>query len=121
MRAQPEDNSDLETEILFGEALEVLDQCNGYLRARLATDGYEGWVRAATLTSAASSRAQDHRLIAAPSVIVSAAPDVKSHCLMKLSLGAQISIEDQQDEWLTIALPTGGTGYLPAVSGITNR
>ena len=114
MRAQPEDNSDLETEILFGEALEVLDQRNGYLRARLATDGYEGWVRADALTSAASSRAQDHRLIAAPSVIVSAAPDVKSHCLMKLSLGAQISIEDQQGEWLTIALPTGGTGYLPA-------
>ena len=114
MRAQPEDNSDLETEILFGEALEVLDQRNGYLRVRLATDGYEGWVRATAVTSVASSKVKDHCLIAAPSVVVSAAPDVKSQCLIKLSLGAQIDIEDQLSEWVTIALPNGGTGHLPA-------
>ncbi len=114
MLAQPDDKSDLETEILFGEALEVLDRRNGYLKVRLATDSYEGWVRATAVTSVDGSKVKERCLIAAPSVIVSAAPDVKSHCLMKLSLGAQIDIEDQQSEWITIALPNGGTGHLPA-------
>jgi hypothetical protein len=115
MLAKPEDGAALETESLFGESLEVLDRHNGYLRVKLATDGYEGWVKALSLAPASDTdKGHEHQLITAPAVVVSAAPDVKSRCLLKLSLGARIMITDEQGEWLSIALPTGGSGYLPA-------
>lgn len=115
MLAGPSNDAKLETEILFGETLEVLDQHNGYFKVKLATDGYEGWVVASSLTPVPDDKNEcDHRQITAPSVIVSTAPDVRSRSLLKLSLGAQINVIDQQGEWLILTLPLGSKGYLPA-------
>ncbi len=44
VRKLPEEQSALETQILFGEVFFVLEQVKGWSRVRLGFDDYEGWV-----------------------------------------------------------------------------
>lgn len=44
VRKLPEEQSALETQILFGEVFFVLEQIKGWCRVQLEFDGYEGWV-----------------------------------------------------------------------------
>lgn len=43
-KAEPSDKSELVTELLFGEAYEVLDQSGNWLLVRCEHDGYECWI-----------------------------------------------------------------------------
>ena len=45
MKKKPNDNSNLETECLFGETIEVLDEYLDWLFCKLKTDNYCGWIK----------------------------------------------------------------------------
>ena len=45
MRTEPYENSELETECLFGETLKVLDKHFDWYLCKLSTDNYIGWVQ----------------------------------------------------------------------------
>jgi gamma-D-glutamyl-L-lysine dipeptidyl-peptidase len=44
VRKEPSERSEMVTQILFGEHFTVLDETAGWLKVKLAWDGYEGWV-----------------------------------------------------------------------------
>ena len=45
MKSEPSDKSSLETECLFGETVEILEECIDWVYCRLNTDNYYGWVK----------------------------------------------------------------------------
>ena len=45
MKSEPSDKSSLETECLFGETVEVLDEYLDWVYCKLNTDSYHGWVK----------------------------------------------------------------------------
>ena len=113
IRRGPSAKAPLDTEALYGETVEIMEQAGGYARIRLATDAYEGWIACdGNLQPCATPT---HR-IAAASIHVLSAPDVKSTALMSLSMGALVSVQEAGDDWHAIMLPDGGSGYIPARS-----
>lgn len=44
VRAEPRDASEMTTQLLFGEAFEILETADKWLRIRCLHDGYEGWI-----------------------------------------------------------------------------
>ena len=45
MKSEPTETSPLETECLFGETVEILDESSDWVYCRLNTDNYHGWVK----------------------------------------------------------------------------
>ena len=45
MNTDPTDRSALETECLYGEDVEILDESCGWVFCKLETDNYCGWVK----------------------------------------------------------------------------
>ena len=44
VRKEPAEQSEMETQILFGEVFYELEAVQGWRRVRLAFDAYEGWI-----------------------------------------------------------------------------
>ena len=112
MKASPGGTA-LETELLFGETARLLERQGGHARVILDTDGYDGWIDAAMTETAAAPAT--HRLGSASTYVLSA-PDVKSAPLMRLSMGARLSLEGSHDGWHEIRLSGGNTGWIPESS-----
>jgi N-acetylmuramoyl-L-alanine amidase len=112
LSAQPMDGLPLETEVLFGETAEVLSQQNGFMQVRLVTDNYEGWVPSTGVTGVLGTGALETGTatpppmrITAASVFVTRDADVKSPALLRLSMGALVSVVEHGPDWLEIILP----------------
>jgi len=112
MTASPASKA-LETELLFGETAQLLERTESHARVVLDTDGYEGWV-ASGMTCAPTAPAT-HRLSSAASYVL-AAPDVKSTALIRLSMGALVTVVRSDGGWHEISLPDGGTGWIPELA-----
>jgi cell wall-associated NlpC family hydrolase len=113
IRQDPSSMAPLDTEALYGETVEIIERAGHYARVRLATDGYEGWIECAGAVRPCV--ASTHR-IAAASIHVLSAPEIKSTALMQLSMGALVSVREAADDWHAITLPDGRSGYIPARS-----
>ena len=109
--AEPRADLPLETEVLFGEEMDILERRQGYARIRLTTDGYVGWV---PITATEHSGDMPTHRITATSVFALSQPKMTSSSLMRLDMGAQISILSSADGWHRIALPDAREGYVPA-------
>ena len=115
IRRNPSDTAPLDTEALYGETVEIIEQAGSHARVRLETDSYEGWIRCdGTLRTCTPPT---HR-IAAASVHALTAPDVKSPAIWRLSMGALVSVSDTGVDWFSINLPDGGTAYVPSRAAI---
>ena len=44
MRCEPSDKSEMVSQALFGERVEVLEEQHKWSMVRMETDGYEGWI-----------------------------------------------------------------------------
>ena len=108
MTASP-DSAALETELLFGETVRVLDRTGSHARVILDTDGYEGWV-ASCMTGALAAPAT-HRL-RIPATHVLSKADVTSAPLLRLSMGALVTVERSDDGWHELRLADGATGWI---------
>jgi len=51
LRKEPAHESEMTSQVLFGEHFEVIDQKSDWLNIRLAYDSYEGWLKAEQITS----------------------------------------------------------------------
>ena len=105
----------LDTEALFGEAVEILEQDGPYARIRLLMDDYEGWIIS---QGALQPNSEPTHRISVASIHAQSAPDVKSPALMRLSMGSRVSVLATTDDWHAISLANGTTGYVPACSTI---
>ena len=111
IRRAPSDKAPLDTEALYGETVEVIEQAGLHARVRLQTDSYEGWVR---FDGSVRPCAPPTHRIAVASAHALSAPDVKSPALLRLSLGGLVSVCDTTKDWHAITLPDRGKGYVPA-------
>ena len=112
MKSEPVETSLLETECLFGETVEVLDEYLDWVYCKLNTDSYHGWVKKEGL---GKTKNPTHRVIANRSFIY-ADKNAKSNYLLYLPLGAQLVIDNIQSEWAEINLCNNETrvGYVPS-------
>ena len=44
VRSEPSDKAELVTQLLFGDAYEVIEEAEKWLKIRIAYDEYEGWI-----------------------------------------------------------------------------
>ena len=44
LRSEPREQAEMVSQILFGDAFEVLDETEKWIKVKLLDDGYEGWV-----------------------------------------------------------------------------
>ena len=61
MKSEPTETSPLETECLFGETVEILDESLDWVYCKLNTDSYHGWVKKEGL---GKTKNPTHRVIA---------------------------------------------------------
>jgi cell wall-associated NlpC family hydrolase len=112
MKSEPTEISSLETECLFGEKIEILDECLDWFYCKLDTDNYHGWVKKEGL---GQTKNPTHRVIVKRSFVY-AEKNPKSYCLLYLPLGAQLVIDNIQSEWAEISLYNNKkqVGYVPS-------
>ena len=112
MKSEPTETSPLETECLFGEKVEILDETLDWVYCKLNTDNYHGWVKKAGL---GKTENPTHRVIANRSFVYED-KNPKSNYLLYLPLGSQLVIDNIQSEWAKISLFNNKTqvGYIPS-------
>ena len=104
LRKVPDITRGLETEALFGEAVTVYDEAEGWAWVQLARDGYVGYVPADAIRSGPLI-APTHR-VQTLGTFVYAAPDIKTPPLMHLPLNALATVTGGDDRFA--ALLSGG-------------
>ena len=112
MNSEPSESSALETECLFGERVEILEDHRDWVYCRLITDNYCGWVKKKGLGKLKKST---HRVITNRTFVFTE-KNPKSKCLFYLPLGSKLKIENIKCEWAEISLfgSKNYIGYLPA-------
>lgn len=112
MKSEPTETSPLETECLFGEKVEILDETLDWVYCKLNTDSYHGWVKKECL---GKTENPTHRVIANRSFVYED-KNPKSNYLLYLPLGSQLVIDNIQSEWAKISLYNNKTqvGYVPS-------
>ena len=100
MRSEANNGSALETECLFGETVELLDNAFEWNYCKLLTDNYYGWVKKKDLGYLPVST---HRVISTRSFLYER-KDAKSPCIHYLPLGAQVSVQLIKDGWAEVIL-----------------
>lgn len=90
LRREPRHDAPLETELLFGEAVTVYDEREGWAWAQAESDCYVGYVSADALGQSAFE--PTHR-VGALRTFLYPAPDIKSPPLELLSMNALVAVE----------------------------
>ena len=113
MKSKPFANSALETECLFGESIEILDDNLNWVYCKLITDNYHGWVEKKNLFK---FREATHRVFNIRTFVFEK-PDVKSEIALYLPMGSNLVVEKISLGWAEIFFPVGNkikAGYVPA-------
>jgi cell wall-associated NlpC family hydrolase len=113
MKSKPSENSSLETECLFGETVEVLDDKLDWVYCRLVTDNYNGWIKKSNIGKFIKAT---HRVLNIRTFIYKRA-DVKSDIAIHLPMGANLAVEKINSGWAEIYFPINNiihAGYVPA-------
>lgn len=105
-------NSELTTECLFGESIEVLKKDDGWVFGRLHTDNYLGWTHFNNLSR---SEKKNYRVIV-PRTTVHLKPHIKSKVILLLSLGSLLNVVKKNKEWSTVTYYNQKQciGYVPS-------
>jgi cell wall-associated NlpC family hydrolase len=90
LRAQPDDGTTQETELLRGENFTVYDSRNGWSWGQAALDGYVGYARSECLGDVV----QPTQRVVALATAALAAPDVKAAAQDMLPLNARLKVEN---------------------------
>lgn len=111
MKSEPTASSPLETECLFGETVEILDEHLDWVYCKLSTDDYYGWVKKKGL---GIIKNLTHRVLTKRSFVYTDR-NVKSNTLLYLPLGSQLAVNNIQSEWAEISFHNNSTqvGYVP--------
>ena len=114
LHAAPHLDSTRETDALFGEAVDILANQDGWSEVILITDGYRGWVESRALGDAP---APDH-YVRVPRALMTATPDIKSPAADYLPMMAQVKASPAKDgsenDIMAIHGKDGIIGYTPA-------
>ena len=112
MWLEPNEEVSLETECLFGETVNIIDEYPEWFLCELLTDNYKGWVKKNSLGILRSST---HRVLSKRSFIFKE-PNIRSSCINYIPLGSKISVINIDDNWAKITLSDKhklSHGYVP--------
>lgn len=99
VRREPRPDAAVDTQVLFGERVEVYDEEEGWVWVQLDNDQYVGWIAANTLWSKLSR--PTHR-VCVPRTFIYPGPSIKLPPLLALPIGAEVEvIERRGDFWMT--------------------
>lgn len=118
MNSDPYENSSLETECLFGESVEIIDQHSGWYYCKALIDNYYGWIKKNSLGYLEEAT---HRIILNRSFVFENR-DPKSFCINYLPIGSKLTVRDMDNDWATIELPSiykTSLGYVPSKHIVT--
>ena len=113
MRSQATETSSLETECLFGESIEVLDEYLDWLFCKLKTDNYCGWIKKDEVGHLGEAT---HKVLNKRTFIFEK-KDIKSNTIHYLPMGSQVWVTAIENNWSTIVLSKKhfyGKGYVPS-------
>lgn len=112
IKSEPTDSSPLETEGLYGETVEILDENLDWLYCKLNTDNYYGWIKKKALGVLNSPT---HRVFV-KRTFVFLEKNTKSNSLFYLPMGARLVVESIKSDWAKIILSNNNikTGYVPS-------
>ncbi len=108
MRRRPDPSNAFDTELLFGEVVDVFDTAGGWAWVQAELDGYVGYVPVDALDTQAVAGevvAPTHKVSAIGTFVYPGA-DFKLPPLMHLSINSQLAVADVHDKYC--ALTTGG-------------
>ena len=112
MKSEPSETSPLETECLFGESVQILEEHLDWVYCKLNTDNYCGWIKKKGL---GKLKNPTHRVLIKRSfVYINKHP--KSNSLFYLPMGARILVENIKPDWAEISFYYNNkiqTGYVP--------
>ena len=106
LRRNPQDNAPLDTELQFGERVEIYEEKKGWSWVQSMTDGYVGYTRSAMLGD--NPAAQTHTLNVLRSYLF-LEPDLKAPSRTLLSMTAALTILEKTNSYC--ALEGGGWVY----------
>jgi SH3-like domain-containing protein len=113
MKSNPSETSSLETECLFGEQIEILDEHFDWVYCRLKTDNYKGWIKKNTL---GRLKSPTHR-VKIKNSFVYLENDAKSQTLYYVPMGAQLTINNIKSNWAEVIIwknENMNIGYIPS-------
>jgi hypothetical protein len=113
MRSSATETSSLETECLFGELVEILDECLDWVYCKLITDNYCGWIKK---NSIGQLKKITHRVIIKRSFVYQD-QNAKSETLHYLPMGSSLSIEKIKSGWAELSFFVDNkkqVGYVPS-------
>ncbi len=99
LRRAPSPEASLETQALFGEAVDVFDEDEGWAWVQLKRDGYVGYLPAADL---AAPRTATH-VVTALRTHAYPAPSIKAPPALALPMGALLCVEGGRAPFLALA------------------
>lgn len=100
VRAKPRIDAPMLTQVRLGEIFHVLDVRHGWAWGQGALDGYVGYVEAAALSS---DVLEPDRKVAVLRSLVFAKPDLKSHVVNHLTLGARATVQAEEGRFVRVA------------------
>ncbi|MGV3553516.1 C40 family peptidase [Rhizobium sp.] len=106
MRPRPDAASGIDTELLYGEPVSVLDRADGWAWVKSGIDAYVGYVEETAL--GAGGAAPTH-WVTSPRTFVYRDPDMKTPAVLALSMGSRITVTGEAE--------TRGTRYLLTDAG----
>jgi hypothetical protein len=112
IKLAPNNDSPLETECLFGEQVNILDEKKEWFKCQNFIDGYNGWIKKSDLCFYIQPT---HRVISSRSFI-HLDNDVKSNILHYLPMGSKLKILNLNKKWSEIQLyknPFSKIGFVP--------
>lgn len=112
MKSNPFENSLLETECLFGEYVEIIEEHLDWFYCKLITDNYCGWVKKYDLGQLNQTT---HRVLKVRTFIFDE-PNEKSNILLYLPMGSLITVEEIKLGWAKTFFYVNGKykkGYVP--------
>jgi cell wall-associated NlpC family hydrolase len=118
IRKEPNLDSLVDSECLYGEKLQFIKKKNEWVYCKLIYDKYEGWVESSALITYKKS---EHRVINIRSFIHNE-PNIKSKIFLSLPIGSNVCVKNEKDDWYQILyLPKKQiyTGYIPKKHVVT--
>ncbi|MDD9841678.1 MAG: NlpC/P60 family protein [Alphaproteobacteria bacterium] len=101
LRALPNDEAVLQTQLLYGEPFCIYEEKNGWAWGQAGLDDYVGYLRADNLTplsQQAQSAPPDHQIATLASFIYPK-QDIKARPLMALSMGARVKLTEKTERF----------------------
>ncbi|WP_321370878.1 NlpC/P60 family protein [uncultured Desulfuromusa sp.] len=106
---EPSSTSEVVTQGLLGEQLEVLEEHPTHLHVRQA-DGYESWVPEDLVTFMPKPQGEKI-LVRSHFMRIYEHPNIQSMALREAVIGSTLTSIDEQEDWFRIVLPDGTLGW----------